>query len=110
MNKARRNSLFIELLSEELELISNAVGVATVATAEQIMTVVVDTVPLFSGGVLHDESLLLKAPTDVGVELLEPVLEFGVTVRILVDLVDRIYQVIERSAVGETLKEGLHIS
>jgi hypothetical protein len=38
----------IELLSDELELVRNAISVATVAATEQAVTLVVDAVPLLS--------------------------------------------------------------
>src|SRR5690242_1583950 len=42
----------IELLTDEFELISNAISVATVAVAQKVMSLVVDLVPLLGRTIL----------------------------------------------------------
>lgn len=57
------------------------------------------------GLLLHDEARLLEDLANIGVELGEPLPEFGVFARVLVDLVDGIDDGLEGSAVGETFEE-----
>lgn len=99
----------IELLADELELVRNAVGVAAVTTAQELVTLVVDLVPLLGGTILQDVTLLLQALADVLVEVPEPALELGILIGILVDLVDRIDKVVGGGAVGEALEECLDV-
>lgn len=102
--------VLVELVNVELELVKNAVSVVAVAVAEEKVALVVELVPLISGSVLEDKALLLQATTDVGVDLLEPVLELWVAVGVAVDLVDRVEHVVEGGAVGETFDDGLQIN
>lgn len=99
----------VELFADELELIQNTVGVVAVAIAKQEVALVVQTVGLLVGLFLHDVALLLQCFSDVAVEVLEEVLQFGVLFGITVDLVDRVEQVIRGGAVGETLEQDLQV-
>jgi hypothetical protein len=99
----------VELLANELELVGDTVSVSTVTTSEEIVALVVNTVPLFVGGIFKDIALLLENFANVAIKALEPVLEFRVAVSVGVDLVNRVNEVVEGSAVREALKEGLDI-
>jgi hypothetical protein len=99
----------VELLTDELELIGNAVSVTTVTTAKELVALVVDLVPFFSRAILKDIALLLKAFVDVLVQVPEPALEFRVIISVPVNLVDGVDEVISRGAVGKALEEGLDV-
>lgn len=99
----------IELLAQELELVDDAISVRPVTLTEEEVALVVNLVPLICGSILHDEALLLQAPTNVSIQALEPVLQLRVLVRILVNGVDRIEEVVQRGAVREALDEGLEV-
>lgn len=99
----------IKLLADELELISNAVSVATVAAAQEVVAVVVELVPLVVAAVLEDEALLLESLANEVVDALEPVAELWVLVGVLVNLVDGLNEVIEGGVVGETLEKCLDV-
>lgn len=100
-------SILVELVANELELIGDAVGVATVLLAQKVIALVVKLVPFLVGSVLHDVSLLLKTLPNVSVHLLEPVLELWVLVSIAIDGVDGVEEVVERSAICEALNQRL---
>ena len=97
----------VKLLGEELNLVSDLVGVVPVAVAEQELALVVELVPLGVGVILDDVTLLLQAAADEPVHVGEPALELGVLLGIAVDLVDRVGEVVERGGVGETLEKSL---
>lgn len=101
--------VLVELLTEELELLNDTIGVIPVALAQEEVALVVKLVVLLGGLVLEDEALLLQALANVGVEVLEETSELGVFVGVTVDLVDRVEEIIHGSAVGEALKHDLHI-
>jgi hypothetical protein len=94
----------VELLANEFELVGDAVSVSAVAASQEIVTLIVDTVPLFGRGILEDVTLSLEDCADVRIEALEPVLKFRIAVSIGVDLVDRVDEVVEGSTVREALK------
>ncbi len=102
--------VLLEVVGIRLQLVDDAVGVAAIALAEELMALVVDVVPLVGGRVLHDEALLLQTLADEVVELAEPVLQLPVVVGITVDGVDGVHDVVEGGVVGESLDQGLEIS
>lgn len=75
--------------------------------AKQVVTVVIDLIPLLVGGIIHNEALLLEALPNIGIKLLEPILQFGVAIGIPIELIDRVDQIIERGAIGKPLQESL---
>jgi hypothetical protein len=85
----------IKLLADELEFISNAVSMASVTAAEEVVAIVVELVPLSVEAVLKDKALLLKGLANEVVDTCEPVLELRIIVGVLVNLVDGLNQVIE---------------
>lgn len=109
IGKAPVVGVLVELVGEELDLISDAIGVVAVTVAKEEVAAVVELVPLIGSTVLHDVALLAKALSDVGINLLEPVLQLRVSVSVAVDLVDRIHEIVGRSVVGETLNESLEV-
>ena len=101
--------ILVELVSHELGLVDDAVGVVSVTFAEEELTLVIDAVPLVIGRILQNETLLLKTATDEFVEILEPVLQFGVLVGITIDIIQCIEQVIEARRVRETFDQSLQL-
>lgn len=101
--------ILIELLSDEFELLYNPVGVILVALAEEESALVVEPVAFFGGGVLNDIALLLQAAADILVEIFEPLLELWVALGILVNLIERVCQIVKGGAVGKALKQFLCI-
>lgn len=110
VGKALVLGVLVELIGQELELIDDAVGVSAVLVAEKVVAVVVKAVPLLVGSIIENIALLLEAAADVAVHGLEPVLELGISVRILINGVDGSPEIIAGSAVGEALNEGLEIT
>lgn len=86
--------ILIELISKELDLVNNTVGVAAVLVAEEVATLVVELIPLASGLVLKDVALLEEASSDVRVHSLEPILELTVVIGITVDLANSFPEVL----------------
>ena len=82
------------MLTEELELIQNTVGMVAITFAQEEVALVLKLVPLVVGSILHDEAGLLKAFADIGIKGLEPTLEFWIFVRVPIDSVDRFDEVI----------------
>jgi hypothetical protein len=101
--------VLVELVAEELDLIDDAIGVTPILVAQEVVAVVVETVPLVGGLVVQDVALLLEAAADVSVHSLEPILELGVTVGINVDGVDGVPEIVRGGAVGEALKQSLQV-
>jgi hypothetical protein len=102
--------IFVELVAHELELVDDSVGVVAVTLAEKVSAVVVELIPLFVGGILHNEALFLEAFANVFVDALEPFLEFGVFLGVTVDVVDRLEEVVSRRAVRESFDQSLELS
>lgn len=102
--------VLVELVGKELDFIEDAVGMVSVTVSKEEVATVVQLVPLIGGSVFHNIALLLQALSDVRVNLLEPVLQLGILVRITVDLVKSIKQVISRSAIGKALNQCLERS
>jgi len=100
----------IELVTQKLELVKDAVSVAAIFLTKEIVAMVVERIPLFGRSILHDESLLLKALANVSIDLLEPFLEFWILVGIAVNLIDSIKEIVKRGGIGKALDEGLQIS
>jgi hypothetical protein len=103
-------SVLVELVGKELDLIDDTVGVASVLVTEEVSALIVQLIPLASGLLLKDVTLLKEASTDVRVHGLEPVLELAVVISIAVDLADGLPEILGGSTVGETLKDGAEIT
>lgn len=97
-----------KLFAQELEFISNTIGVITVAVAKQEIAVIVQAIVLLSRLMAHDITLFFETGADVVVDGTEPILELRVIISITVDIVDRIEQVLSASVVRETLKNNLY--
>jgi hypothetical protein len=100
----------VELVGKELDLIEDAIGMVSVTVSKEEVATVVQLVPLIGGGVFYNITLLLKALSDVRFNIFKPVLQLGILVRITVDLVKSIKQVISRSAAGKALNQCLERS
>ena len=114
----------IKLVANEFDFVKNAVGVATIFVAEEIVAMVIKCVPtkgqsmityfkydipLIGRSILHNIALLLEALANVCVNLLEPVFQLRILVSIAINLVDGIEEGIEGSGIGETLDDCLEI-
>ena len=100
----------IELLAQEVKLVQNAVGVISVAVAEEELSLIVQAVPLLGGGVLEDVALLLETSSCVLVKIFEPVLKLRVLVGISVDVIEGLEEIVGARRVRKTLDECLEIS
>jgi len=104
----------IKLVADELDFIKDAVGVTTVFVAEEIVALVIKSVPtegqsilqtcdyvsqndipLIGRSILHNIALLLEAFANVRVNFLEPAFKLRILVGIAINLVDGIEEVIE---------------
>ncbi|KAI6767974.1 hypothetical protein HG530_005983 [Fusarium avenaceum] len=103
-------SVLIELVGKELDLIDDTVGVASVLVTEEVSALVVQLIPLASGLILKDVTLLKEASADVRVHGLEPVLELAVVISIAVDLADSLPEVLGGGTIGETLNDGAEVT
>lgn len=101
--------IIVKLVAEELDLIEKSVAVVLVAITEEEVALVVQFVPLFSGLIFHDETLLLQALANVGVEVFKEPSELWVLVGITVDGIDSVKQVIHGGVVGETFEDNLQV-
>ena len=99
--------VLIELISQELDLIHNAISVVAVTITEKEVATIVQIIPLVRGTILHDVSLLLQDLADVRVQVTEELLQLGILVGILVNGVERIEKVVGRGAVGKSFNERL---
>lgn len=84
----------VELITQELGLISNAVGVAAVTMTEEEVASVIEVIPLLIGTISRNVALLLKAFADVPVRILEPILQLRISIGIAVDGIDGIPEVV----------------
>ena len=81
--------ILIELVPNELEFIKDAIGVISITITEEELSLIIKGIPLLSGSILQYIPLFLKASASILINGLEPVLEFRITVRISVDIVER---------------------
>jgi hypothetical protein len=101
--------IFIELLSEKLDLVQDTIGMGSVFISKQIVALIVESIPLIGCSILHDVALLLKSFADVCVKLLEPSLEFRVLVGIAVNLVEGIEEIVGAGSVCEAFNKRLKV-
>jgi hypothetical protein len=106
-NALQDHLLFVKLLPKEFEFIGNTVSVTAITMSKQVMAVVVDLVPLFVGGIIHNEALLFQTLPNVAIKLLEPILQFRVAISIPVQLIDRVDEIVERGAIRKSLQQSL---
>src|ERR1700712_4015041 len=86
--------VIVELITDELEFIGNAIGVATIFVTEKEVALVIERVPCISGGILHNVPLLLEAAADISIHVFEPSLQLRVGIGIAIYLVDGVDEVI----------------
>lgn len=101
--------VLVELVDEELDLVKNSVGVASVLVAEQVPAMVIEVIPLSGGGIVQNVALLKQAASDEGVRRLEPVLKLPIVISILVDLADRVPEILSGGSVSETLNQNAKV-
>ncbi|KNB10096.1 hypothetical protein FOXG_20303 [Fusarium oxysporum f. sp. lycopersici 4287] len=102
--------VLVELVGKELDLIDNTVGVTAVFVAEEVSSLVVELIPLTSGLILEDVTLLKEASADVRVHSLEPVLELTVVISVAVNLADGLPKILSGGAVGESLNDSAEVT
>lgn len=96
-----------ELLTHELELIRDTVGMEAIAITKQEVALVVKTVVTLIGLVAHDVAFFFQARVNVSVDGAEPLLELRVTVGVTVDVIDGVEEVIGACVIGEAFDDGL---
>src|SRR5205814_9759681 len=96
-----------ELIGQKPELIGDTIDVISIPVSEQEHAMVIQVVILVVGLVSKDESLLLQAFADVRIQFTEPGLELWVTIRIGVDMVNRIEEIVGRRVVCKPLDDSL---
>lgn len=82
--------IVVKLVSEEFNLINDAISMRSVAISEKKVASVVKFVPVLSGAVFQNITLLLETLANEGVHLLEPFLQLWICISISVDSVDGI--------------------
>ena len=59
--------ILIKLLSDEFDLVDNAVGMGAVAFTQQVAALVVELLPLLIGSVLQNEALFSEAFSNINI-------------------------------------------
>ncbi len=102
--------ILVKLVTQELDLIDDAVRMITVTLTKQIPAMIIEFIPLILSSILHDEALFLEALAYVCINALEPFPKFGILIGITIDVVDGFEEVVSRSAVRESFDECLELS